>query len=147
LTSVIAYRERRLRSATVDSLRYPVKPRTVDLGTGPDQTVKVPTVLDVLYCRRADANGAIVAGELVSGTDFVVTAEGDIDWTLGDGLATAPAVGEAYALAYYTNPVYVVRSMPFAHRDTRVKTKAPEAEAALPVLVDCSLEWLGAPGG
>lgn len=143
--SVLLYRDRVKRTAAAaDVLRYPVATRTVGLGTGDNQATPVPTDLSVLHCRRADADGVIVAGDLVEGTDFTVTDAGAIDWSLGDGLGTAPAVGSDYALSYYTHPVYLVTSLPFGFRDTMTATKAAGVtQHGLAIRVDAELEFLG----
>jgi len=87
LDSVMVYREIRRRTAQpIESLRYPIKRRTLDLQGGP---------LDfdgVLYCLKTDSNGEIFDGftPLTSANDFDVTVDGRIDWTRGVALGTAP---------------------------------------------------------
>jgi hypothetical protein len=125
LDIVMVYRERRKRKATVESARYPIVTRTLTLGSVGDPAVEAVSTIGVLHCRRAGATGEIVAGDLVQDTDFVVDANGKIDWTLGDAAGTAPSVGHYYTIQYYMRPRYVVRTFPYQYRDTFMKTKAP----------------------
>ena len=143
--AVAVYTEVRTRTASaVERPRYPVVIRTFDVGAVGDRSTKVSKTIGVLHCRKADANGSIVAGELVEGTDFTVDGSGQIDWTLGDGLGSAPAAGERYALQYYVRPRWVVENIPYVHRNTLVLSKTPKPEVSeLMALADCRLEWLG----
>ena len=86
----------------------------------------------------------VTGSELVENTDFVVTSDGKIDWTLGVGLGTAPTAGERYSLSYFINPVYVIKSLPYTQRNTYSTDKsATEFRQELPVLADALLEGLG----
>lgn len=136
---VSVYREVRTRAATVETLRYPIVTRDLELVAG-------STSVNVLACHKADATGlAQTTGALTVGTDFDVTLAGGIDWTKGDTVThKAPAVGERYSIAYYMHPRFVVADHPHIARDTHNRTKTPtETPQALMVQVMARLEWLG----
>lgn len=148
LDSVLVYTETRTRKATVESLRYPVVTRTLALGTADDPETRDDVTVGVLYAAKASADGVLVVDPqghpvvLRQGVDFLVT-DGRIDWTPGDVLGTAPAVGAQYAMHYYAHPVYVVRSNPYGFRDTVVQVKRVAEVVNMPVHADCWLEFLG----
>lgn len=142
--SVMTYRESRTRQATVEELRFPVVTRPVTHGTLGDPTTPTTTTFGTMYVRRADADGVIIAGELVEDVDFEIDNSGRVDWTLGDGLGTAPAVGSRYSIHYVCNPRYIAQSFPFIFRDTWLREKSPmRVHATMPVRVDCTLEQWG----
>jgi hypothetical protein len=137
--SVIVFRETQTRTANaVEALRYPIQSRTLDLATG-------ETVVRVLRLQFADANGlSAEANSLTEGEDFVVTEDGEIDFSLGDASGTAPAEGLRYSVSYYARPRYYVASHPHTHRDsTRRRKSTTEAPITLPIQVECSLEFMG----
>ena len=137
--SVRVYRETRVRTSdAVESLRYPIQARTLDLATG-------ETVVRVLRLQYADANGlSALNNTLTEGVDFEVTAGGAIDFTLGVALGTAPAEGIRYSVAYFARPRYYVADHPHTHRDSVRKFKSTaESPLALPVQVRCTLEFMG----
>ena len=138
LDSVLVYRESKTRSAVVESLRYPIVSRSLDLQGGA-QTV------DVLYAHKASASGSTTSVDtLTQGVDFVITNAGEVDWTLGDGLGSAPVVGAQYSFSYYANPRYVVIDHPHAFRDTWIGNKvATPYAASLPVQAMAQLDFLG----
>ena len=141
--STFIYRETRYRRGLVDTTKYPIITRTLDLQTG--EGVPVLTDVAVLYCVKANSAGVVdkAAGVLVQDVDFVVTEGGAIDWTLGDDAETAPAVGDGYSINYYARPRYSVVDIPHIIRDTWVATKAPTPyHAALPVQAMCQMEFL-----
>ena len=142
LDSVLAFRETRVREAVQEAPRYPIVTRSLSLDDGNGNGVA--TDVDVLYCRTANTDGTVGA-ELVRDTDFAVDSQGRIDWTLGDGLGTAPALGDRFAVSYFAHPVYVVREHPHAYRDTWVGTKLPTGpqHTAMPVNAACWLEFMG----
>lgn len=144
LTSVTLYELGRRRKATVDVLRYPIASRQSVEGAADDNlTTPVTTTRRVLYMRRADATGALLANELVDGVDFDVTEAGNIDWSKGVTLGTAPAVGSLYAFCAYIHPRYVVESKPHTTRDTQLAIGLPgQAPKALSVNVMARLEWV-----
>jgi len=78
---------------TIDILKYPIAERTLLLGQPSDTTVKDITTLDVLYCRKADLNGRMLSQELVKDTDFEVTSDGNINWSIGLQASTAAGGG------------------------------------------------------
>jgi hypothetical protein len=87
--------------------------------------------------------GSLLTGELISGTDFTIAPNGQIDWQLGNAAGTSPTENQWYSVSYYTYPTYVVTSIPHAFRDTVRKTKSLTAQFAnLPVQVQCKLEFL-----
>jgi hypothetical protein len=142
--SVLLFRERLQRtSGASDRLRYPIATRTVELGTGADQSVGVPTALSAIYCRKAGADGAVLADLLEVGVDFEVNDDGRVDWSLGDAAGTAPSVGHYYAVSYYTNPVYLVTSLPFGFRDTVVDIDGQVGQRWMVNRADAQLEFLG----
>jgi hypothetical protein len=148
MNSSFIWNEIRVRTSDpVDKLRYPAYRRLVDTGQCLDPTEVKIKAFSVIYCRKADANGELVAGELLQDTDFEVTDDGDIDWSIGDVLTTAPAVGEKYSMRYFARPVYIARNFPFTHRDQPLKKRRPE-EVFTPLVtrVDCWLEHLGSRG-
>lgn len=121
-----------------DRLRYKVAPRTMILSTG---TVTV----GVTYCRPATADGIAANTVLVEGTDFAVTAGGEIDWTLGDNLGTAPAAGIRYSMTYYAHPRLVVIEDMYSARDSLnwKKNPNPPTHKPMPTRVMCRLEYEG----
>lgn len=84
---------------TVDILKYPVASRTLLLGDPADTTVQNITSVDILYCRKADLLGKMLDQELVKGTDFQVTSDGNIDWALGSQASTSAGGGGTIAFA------------------------------------------------
>lgn len=62
------------------------------------------------------------------GRDFGVTADGQIDWTDGDRLGTAPAPGQPYAITYLQHPSYLITNFPFGSRVLAIKRKQPTKE-------------------
>jgi len=118
-------------SDPTDALRMPIAIREMALAGG---TVNV----GVRRCRKMLANGDADGSPLVEGVDFAVVA-GQIDWTLGDGLGTAPAVGIRYAATYNAHPVWHVSHVPLV-RDTWTKRKAPVGRyQPMPVNVFCQM--------
>ncbi len=139
LESVMVFRETRTRTANaVESLRYPIQARTLDLAGGLE-TVRV------LRLQYADAQGlSQIANNLTEGVGFEITQSGEIDFSLGDTAGTAPAAGTAYSIAYFARPRYYVADRPHTHRDSVNIRKSPtESPLALPVQVQCSLEFMG----
>ena len=138
-TSVQLFRETRTRtSAVVENLRYPIVSRSLQLVGG-------ATEVGATHAHKANADGTASAnGGLTPGQDFVVTAEGAIDWSLGVASGTAPALGTRYSISYYAHPSYLVINHPHVARDTVVKHKKPQpGEVALPVNALCRLEFWG----
>lgn len=139
LDSVRVFRETKIRSSNaIESTRYPIQGRTLDLNTGLS-TVKV------LRLQYANADGtSLITNVLTEGVDFTVTAEGALDFTLGDTAQTAPGEGVRYSVTYFARPRYYVADHPHTHRDSVRKHKAQtESPLALPVQVAASLEFMG----
>ncbi len=88
-------------------------------------------------------NGSLASGELEEGLDFVIRNDGQIDWALGNSAGTAPSNGDFYSVSYYTNPTYIVDSIPHVFRDatTRIKS-ASDTLSVYPTQVICKLEYL-----
>lgn len=138
IDSAILVREVRVRSDDqVENLRYPITTRTLDLQSG-------PTVVDVTFATKADANGLNqVSYDLVKDTDFEVSG-GAINWSIGDDNGNAPSAGERYSISYYAHPRFVVTDHPYVYRDTFVAAKAPTPVfATLPVHCRAKLDFLG----
>jgi hypothetical protein len=137
--SVILFRETRTRTGeTVESLRYPVVTRTLDLQATGETTV------NVLKAHKASLSGvAALDGDLVVGEDFEVV-DGKIDWTLGDTSGRAPEVGGRYSMSYYASPAYVVLTHPHVFRDTIDPFKRPAPiQKSMVVQAICRLEFYG----
>ena len=136
--SVLLFRETKIRSSNaVESPRFPIVTRSLDLSSGVSQ-------VGVLNLHRANADGTCTdAVSLVQGTDFIVTASRDLDFTLGDGTGNAPVVNSRYSISYYAHPRYVVVDHPHAFRDTFTKKKTPsETFKPLPIQCNAKLEFL-----
>lgn len=139
------------------TLTYPIIKRRIEHAQGNSWTygdyeqkkVAGTIELGVIYCRRANAAGVIEPNELVEGVDFEVTVDGDIDWTLGDALGTAPAVGARFVCEYTTSPVYMVQTIPHTFRDryTAPADGLGERRSQSNLHVDAYLEFWGPPGG
>jgi len=143
---VVVLTETRIRKKTVEQPRYPIVKVTKRVGTELDPTEVALQENAVLHCRRASFAGNVVSTALIEGTDFTVTDDGKIDWSLGDILKTAPAVGDRFSLAYYANPVYIINEFPYSFRDTHLKQKFPtDVYRRMPTQVTCWLEFLGSP--
>ncbi len=126
--------------ATVDRLTFPVLSVSMELYPG-GLPAQVERSVRYLRVMAADGTGGPVR-EL--GVDFVVDSEGRIDWTLGEGLGTAPVIGEPYAVSYYFAPRWVVAEHKFALRQTDAQTETIEqVHQPLPVAVECKLDWWG----
>jgi len=104
--------------------RYPITSRTMTLNVAGTST---ETTVHVTYMRKNGAGGYPTT-ELTEGTDFTIDASGDIVWTLGDALGTAPAVGVAFTITYFCNPRYMVLDYAHVVRDTHIKEKKPTSE-------------------
>lgn len=128
LDAVFLMREISVRSSEAPSrLRYPVARRALVLSTG-------PVTVGVLRMRSEAADGTAAVQPLVEGTHFEVTNDGDVDWTLGDALGVAPAVGRRFAATYYAHPVFEAIEDAYSARDTRSEQKAA-SEYHVPMVV------------
>lgn len=161
LTNLSAYVEFRevleRKEGAVQSLRYPIVTRKLVAGTDGAQSTAQLISMDVVYVRVANADGSVTGTELVSGTDFEVTSDGKLDFTIADGAGKGPAVGSRFSVSYYINPAYRVHSFPFIYRHDEVAPKTSKKAGLsfdefkvdhireLPVKLDCYLEWLGGP--
>lgn len=122
----------------VEHLDYPIVSQDYDNSTGGT------SYIDVLYLQPVDATTGLPKAALVKGTDYAITAGGDLDFTLGDALGTAPTQNARYTIAYKTRPVYRVVSEPHAMRQTTTAWKHLSAPIPqrLPVSFTARLEWL-----
>ena len=139
LASVRLYRETLTRGESeTEALRYPVQSRQLDLETG-------VTTLGVTRLQRAGLSGlSTEADVLVEGVDFDVTEAGELDFSKGDALGTAPLVGARFSVSYFARPRYYVADTPHSHRDSVYLRKSPtEAPLLMPVQAHCSLEFMG----
>lgn len=109
---------RRPSAAKVQALRFPIRSQDLQTATGV-QTVRV------IQLQRAVSNVTSGADFLTEGVDFIVNANGSLDWTLGDITGKAPAPGHAFTITYFAHPRYVVEDVPFAIRDTNTQKKTP----------------------
>lgn len=131
LDTVFLMREiSRREGAGVSQLRYRIARRTLSLLTG-------NATLGVLRCRAEASSGVASTTVLVEGTHFDVTEQGDIDWTKGDALGLAPAVGKRFFVSYYAHPVFEAIEDGYSARDTRIAAKAA-TECHVPMLVQVS---------
>lgn len=139
LDSVIVFRETLIRkSGVLQSTRYPIVTRNLDLATG-------LTAVSVLHLQAATLTGATTDSQtLTQGQDFTVTDDGKIDFTLGDANGKAPVENARYSVAYYGNPRYVITDHPHAFRDSFTAVKAPEpAFTPMPVQASGKLDFMG----
>jgi len=138
LDSVLVFREtRRKTAATTQALRYPIASKAVDLSTGKSS-------IDVLHVEKA-----VIAGDnhttssLVKNTDYAVTVDGKIDWSLGVAAGTAPATHTFFSVSYLAHPHFVVVDIPHSFRDTIVATKLPAPQfTPLPTQATAQLDFL-----
>lgn len=146
LDNTMRYEEVLIRRAVVERTRWPIVTRDVVVGSGLDDTLPDTLQVSAVYSRHADSMGNVRTNVLEEGTDFTVTTDGQIDWTLGDGLGTAPIVGTRYSMSYYSHPTYIVQNFPFNVRDTWIKQKNRNPSfKMLPQRAMCWLEYLGRP--
>lgn len=143
--SVVLVREDRKRGNSVaESLRFPIVGQTLDLSGG-------LTIKKTLHVQKANVNNVSTPADvLVEGTDFVVDAQGRMDWTLGVANGKAPAINAFYTVSYYANPRYAVIDMLYGVRDTFVQNKQPLGSGkfqTMPVCVVAQQEWLGGLAG
>lgn len=138
IDSVRVYRETRTRKGTIEALRYPIEARSLDLESGVSS-------VSVLYLQRAGIDGLTTAQDaLVLGTDYQVTTDGKIDFTLGDQSGGAPALNSRYSISYFARPRYYVADHPHTHRDSVfIRKSTVEKPLLLPLQVNCSFEFMG----
>jgi len=110
--------ERRQRLAlTPERMRYPIQRRAITTGGGLNLQTPVVKTVGVLHCRYTDTTGTVQPTTLVEGTHLTVTADGEVDFTLGDDLGVSPPVGGFYSLRYFCRPVFVVIDHVYIRRD------------------------------
>lgn len=139
LDTQILYQDTHTRTAqTVESLRFPITPRTLRLSTGNES-------VNTLYAVKTGADWRVDPSDyvLTEGVDFEVTLQGRIDWTLGDAGGTAPVEGARYAFSYFSNPRFLVVDPGFP-RSTRTRRKAvTDTPQQLAIRSICRALWLG----
>lgn len=136
---------------TIEQPRYPIIRRTFYIGNGQGFKTPKEVTYGVTFCRVTDTGGVLLPNNRVEGVDFVITSDGKIDWTLGEGLGTAPEVGAYYTLRYFARPVYIVQDHVYVTRDLWNRTggtlgdgtASPLKYAQMPVEVFCMAEHLG----
>jgi len=134
--SVMMFRESRTRtSSNIEKLRYPIVTRQLDLDTGLQS-------VNVLHLQSSETDGlTTTANTLTQGTDFAVTANGELDFSIG---GTPPAEGTRYSVSYHASPRYTIVDHPHTYRDTFVQIKAPSiAFSPMPVQCIGKLDFLG----
>lgn len=137
-TTKTALLTRKSNPATVhvEDLNYPIVAQEYTTSTGTTAT------LDVLYLRPQKADG-YPDSALVKGTDFDITAGGDLDFTKGDVNGKAPGLGRFYTISYKTRPVFRVMTFPHAVRQTKSAWLNPaNPPQRLPVQFTAKLEWM-----
>jgi len=87
------------------------------------------------------------AGETATeGIDFAIS-DGEIDWSLGDALGTAPPVGRKFTATYYAHPRFIAIEDSYSARDsylwTKTKLENPPLHLQLPVTVSARLVYEG----
>lgn len=137
--------DRRQRKAVVERPRYPISKRTIPVGSGDGLLVPLEVTTGVIGCYKTLPDGGTDPTPLVEGTDFIVTDDGYIDWTLGDGLGTSPEVDSYYAVRYFARPVYVVRDFSYMRRDFYEVMKGELVYTHHPVAAVALLEHIGPP--
>ena len=134
----------RAATGTIDRLSFPVAHRKMSLQQtdhgGNDVLRNLTLTVTRLRLRGLDG---LPGDVLYVDEDFRVTAEGHIDWTIGDARKTAPSAGQAYAVEYEMHPRYIVRDFPHAIRAGRVQFQRPAPEHEdLPVTVMVDIDFL-----
>jgi len=148
MDDVLVYVERRVRKTTVETPRYPIIQHTTSVGTVGSLATPVDLTQGVIYLRGANAAG-VVQAELLPGVDFdlvPLSADGQgyaIDWTKGDVLETAPAVGSRYSLRYYARPRFVAVEDVYAKRAYYIWSQLEAVRTAFPTAVLARLEHAG----
>ena len=141
--SVIRLRESKFRGPGVtDTLRFPVVGQTQDLAGG-------PVVIRTWGGQRAGIDGTTSAtvDSLLEGTDYTIVA-GQINWTLGDALGSAPVAGAQYDITYFARPRYVVMNFSHGVRDGIQRMGhggAPPVQ--YPISVSANAEYMGLNSG
>lgn len=143
LDGVRTHSELKVRADTVESLRYPVVERVFTSGVDGDHASEVQRTVGVQWCMAADLDGVASGDELEAGVDFAVTAQGKIDWTLGDALGTAPVVGARYGVRYYARPRFVLDDHTYLRRDVYLHDEGRVCLTPMPVRALAMLDFLG----
>lgn len=133
LDSVMLYQETVEDNGTNTlPLRFPVVKRSMTLSTG---TVEVGT----MYATYADNTTLETSvNQLSEGVDFQIDANGSIQWL------NKPANAGKFSFSYFMHPTYTCVSFSNSVRDTHIRKKSlVDRTVALPVRVQCKLEFLG----
>lgn len=132
-----------VRKGVVERPRYEVVKRTFPIGSGEGLLTPQEVIVGVTDCYVASPSGVVYSTPRVEGVDFIITDDGYIDWTLGDSLGTAPAIGARYSVRYFARPVYVVRDHPYIRRDFYELIKGEMQYKSHPTKAIALQEWLG----
>lgn len=145
LDGAMVYSERRMRKETPTRLRYPVIHREIITGTLGDETAPRQITVGIIYCRAAAATGEVTLNELVEDVDFTLTDNGRvIDWSLGDALGTAPAIGARFSVRYWGRPRFVLDDHVYLSRDLYTRnTDGALCYTPMPVRALAILDFLG----
>lgn len=135
--------DRRRSENAVEALRFPIVSQVADLAGG-------PTTVRTLWVQKANTNNVTTAADfLVEGTDYVVTSEGKIDWSIGVLNGHAPALNTYYTVSYYAAPRYVILDAGHNTRESYDSSHRPANNPrflSLPIMASARLEYLGANG-
>lgn len=120
-------------------LRYPVASRLIEYVKDDDIECHSSLVENVDRLTWFRGSTLVIAER---DTDFVVTADGRIDFTLGDATDNAPPVGVLFAVRYFFNPVFAVTShRPYPIQNLYGETKVPaKTLQQLPITVTCNFD-------
>lgn len=143
LDGIRTHGELRRRKGTVDKLRYPVVQRQFVSGSLYSTSQPFNRSIGVQFCMAADTDGVVTGVELVAGTDFTITAQGRVDWTLGDLAGTAPAVGGYYTIRYYARPRMILDDHTYLRRDLYAHENGNLCLTPMPVRALVILDFLG----
>lgn len=141
LRSWVQVSDRRKRKRTQEKCRFPLEERVIVGADAANSTVAVCFRETVIEMATADAAGAFVA-RLTPTVDFDVI-DGEIDWTKGDILETAPAVGCVYFVTYWVHPRYLIQNIPFISRPSVTQQPKQVGGVETPALTDMPVKAVG----
>lgn len=142
IDAVRVHTEVKPREGTVETLRFPIVPRTVRVGTVGNLKLVRSVTLDVLHVRATDATGTLTNTVYVKGTHFTVV-DGNVDWSLAVTAGTAPPIGSNVSYRYLTRPSFIVMDHGYVTRDLFNRNIGDLELGQHPVHVLAMLEHLG----
>lgn len=151
LNAWIQVSERRTRRRTVESCRFPLEEREIVSASPNNSHTPICHKETLIECAWASSSGVFQA-TLAPDVDLRVV-DGNIDWTIGDDLGSAPPVGCDYTATYWARPRYIIQGHPFIHRPsvTKKPSQVGVNEAAgstdMPVAAVGYLELVGVAAG